>query len=60
MLTATLYIVCILVADVLAARWIIALPFGLTVPAGIFAIASDEGIEETRSGRWLRKWRLQL
>lgn len=39
MIAAFLYIGCILAANVLAARYIIPLPFGLAVPAGVFAIA---------------------
>ena len=36
---AALYVACILAADLLAARWIVSLPFGLAVPAGVFAVA---------------------
>ena len=36
---AILYIACILVANILAAKWIISLPLGLAVPAGVFALA---------------------
>lgn len=39
MLNSILYILFIVLADILAARWIIPLPFGLFVPAGVFAIA---------------------
>lgn len=54
MISATFYIVCILAADILAARFIVPLPFGLVVPAGVFAIAPiftlRDGIHE-RYGR---------
>lgn len=33
------YVFFIVLADILAARWIVPLPFGLAVPAGVFAIA---------------------
>jgi uncharacterized PurR-regulated membrane protein YhhQ (DUF165 family) len=33
------YILLVLAADLLAARWIVPLPFGLAVPAGVFPIA---------------------
>lgn len=39
MVESFLYIIFIILADILAARWIIPLPFGLAVPAGVFAIA---------------------
>jgi len=39
MISMILYVGFIILADVLAARWIIPLPFGLFVPAGVFAIA---------------------
>lgn len=39
MIESILYILFIVLADVLAARWIIPLPFGLAVPAGVIAIA---------------------
>lgn len=39
MLYSFLYVAFIVLADVLAARWILPLPFGLSVPAGVFAIA---------------------
>ncbi|MFX0208403.1 MAG: VUT family protein, partial [Candidatus Hodarchaeota archaeon] len=39
MIESILYVFFIILADVLAARWIIPLPLGLAVPAGVFAIA---------------------
>lgn len=39
MISMILYVFFIVLADVLAAKWIIPLPFGLFVPAGVFAIA---------------------
>lgn len=39
MIQIVFYIGFIILADILAARWIIPLPFGLFVPAGVFAIA---------------------
>ena len=39
MIESILYIFFIVLADILAAKWIIPLPFGLAVPAGVFAIA---------------------
>jgi len=36
---SVLYIFFIILADILAAKWIIPLPFGLFVPAGVFVIA---------------------
>ena len=39
MIEIVLYVGFIVLADVLAARWIIPIGFGLMVPAGVFAIA---------------------
>jgi len=39
MIQILLYIGFIVLADVLAAKWIIPIGFGLSVPAGVFAIS---------------------
>lgn len=39
MFTMILYIACVVLADILAARWIVPIGFGLIVPAGVFMIA---------------------
>ncbi len=33
------YVTCVVIADILAARWMIPLGFGIMVPAGVFAFA---------------------
>lgn len=38
-MTSVLYVLFVILADVLAARWIVPIGFGLAVPAGVFAIA---------------------
>jgi uncharacterized PurR-regulated membrane protein YhhQ (DUF165 family) len=52
---AVLYILFILLADVLAARWIIPLFFGLAVPAGVFAVAPTFSLRDGIHERWGRK-----
>jgi len=52
---ATLYVACILTADVLAARWIVSLPFGLAVPAGVFAVAPVFTLRDEIHERWGRR-----
>lgn len=39
MISMVLYVLCVVLANVLAARWIIPIGFGLMVPAGVFMIA---------------------
>lgn len=39
MLSMILYVLCVILADVLAARWIVPIGFGLIVPAGVFMVA---------------------
>jgi len=55
MFKAILYLGCILLADILAARWIISLPFGLSVPAGVFAIAPVFTLRDEIHERWGRR-----
>jgi len=55
MVTVILYIVCVLTADILAARFIVPLPFGLAVPAGVFAIAPTFTLRDVIHERWGRR-----
>jgi uncharacterized PurR-regulated membrane protein YhhQ (DUF165 family) len=55
MIIAILYVVCVLAADILAARWIVSLPFGLFVPAGVFAIAPVFTVRDQVHERWGRR-----
>lgn len=55
MYIALIYIICILAADVLAARFIVPLPFGLAVPAGVFAIAPVFTLRDAVHERWGRR-----
>lgn len=55
MISAFLYIGCILAANVLAARYIVPLPLGLTVPAGVFAIAPVFSLRDAVHERFGRK-----
>ena len=50
-----LYVACILAADLLAARWIVSLPFGLAVPAGVFAVAPVFTLRDEIHERWGRR-----
>lgn len=50
-----IYVACILLADILAARWIIPLPFGLAVPAGVFAIAPVFTLRDEVHEKWGRR-----
>jgi uncharacterized PurR-regulated membrane protein YhhQ (DUF165 family) len=52
---AILYILFILLADILAARWIVPLFFGLAVPAGVFAIAPIFSLRDGIHERWGRR-----
>lgn len=52
---ALLYVICIVVANVLAARWVISLPFGLAVPAGAFAIAPVFSLRDGIHEKWGRR-----
>jgi len=49
------YIGCIVAANILASRWIIPLPLGLAVPAGVFAIAPVFSIRDAIHEKWGRK-----
>ena len=55
MIIAILYIGCILAADILAARFIVPLPLGLAVPAGVFAIAPIFTLRDEVHERWGRR-----
>jgi hypothetical protein len=55
MILGFLYIGCILLADILAAKWIVPLPFGLAVPAGVFAIAPVFTLRDGVHERWRRR-----
>lgn len=56
MIHAVLYVLFVVLANILAARWTIPLAFGLAVPAGVFAIAPvfsvRDGVHEKLGKRW--------
>jgi uncharacterized PurR-regulated membrane protein YhhQ (DUF165 family) len=55
MFVSVLYIGCIIAANILAAKWTVPLPFGLAVPAGVFAIAPVFSLRDEVHEKWGRK-----
>lgn len=60
MIKIFLYIFFIVLADVLAARWIIPIGFGLMVPAGVIAIAPIFTLRDDIHRQYGAKWALIL
>ncbi len=56
MFQVVLYILLIVAADVAAARWIVPLPFGLAVPAGVFFFSPIFTLRDSLHERYGWKW----
>ena len=50
------YLLCIVLADVIAARWIVSIGFGLMVPAGVFMIAPIFTLRDSLHRKYGAKW----